>query len=160
MVPAGKIWNLTLPPVIESTCLEKPWANCSRCTPPGHEVAVRMLCWASAEPTARASAAAATAAVASLDAVMGPPSIVSFAIRGRNATRRRQRECSLRKAMTRKKTDSGRRHLPAIRRMLVAHPHAARIGVEATLLDKGAARGEAAADGQVHQRRRLAFDRG
>ena len=24
MVPAGKIWNLTLPPVSASACLEKP----------------------------------------------------------------------------------------------------------------------------------------
>ena len=55
MVPAGKIWNLTLPPVNASACLEKPCANCSRCTPPGHDVAVRMVCWAAAMPAPEAA---------------------------------------------------------------------------------------------------------
>jgi len=36
--------------------------------------------------------------------------------------------------------------------VLLAHAYAAGIGVKAALLDKGAARGEVAIDGQVHQR--------
>ena len=61
MVPAGKIWNLTLPPVNASACLAKPCAKCSRCGPPGQDVAVRMFCWALAVLAARASTAAALA---------------------------------------------------------------------------------------------------
>src|SRR5688572_10778558 len=74
-----------------------------------------------------------------------------FVIRGRNATRRRKRECRLHAPMTRRKTDSRCRHLPAIRRVLLAHAYTAGIGVEAALLDEGTARGEAATDGEVHQ---------
>ena len=65
MVPAGKIWNLTLPPVSKSACLEKPCANCSRCTPPGQDVAVRMVCCAPAGAALRSIAVAAAPAAAS-----------------------------------------------------------------------------------------------
>ena len=62
MVPAGKIWNLTLPPVSASACLEKPCANCSRCMPPGQDVAMRTLVCALAPVAHSASEPAATAA--------------------------------------------------------------------------------------------------
>jgi hypothetical protein len=61
MVPAGKIWNLTLPPVSASACLPNPWAKYSRCGPPGHDVAVRMGYCAWTVPPAKANAASAPA---------------------------------------------------------------------------------------------------